>query len=252
MSDDEADPSQFYTGLIAELYEPLAGGIGAAEPYIKFVRRYGEPALEVCCGSGRPMLELLDCGLAVEGLDSSTDMLALCRTAAAETGVVPVLHHATMQDFDLARTYQCIFIANGSITLLLTDEDLCKLLSNVQRHLEPGSALLVDLDIPNVAALQSAIGQFKETEVDGVRLRVGMTGLEVSEDQRNLAIELCYQRIQPDGSLETVTRIWHRRSWNLDQFSVLLDSAGFSVIETAAFPRSVVQVIATVSGYRQV
>lgn len=252
MSDDEADSSQFYTGLIAELYEPLAGGIGPAEPYIKFVCQQGEPALELCCGSGRPLLELLDCGLAVEGLDSSTDMLALCRTAASATGVVPVLHHATMQDFDLARNYQCIFIANGSITLLLTDEDLRKLLSNVQRHLEPGGALLVDLDIPNVAALQSAIAQFKETEVDGVRLRVGMTGLEVSEDQRNLAIELCYQRIQPDGSLETVTRIWRRRSWNLDQFSVLLDSAGFSVIETTAFPSGVVQVIATVGGCRQV
>ena len=91
MSDDNVDPAQFYTGLIAELYEPLAGGIGDAEPYIDFVRRYGEPALELCCGSGRPMLELLDCGLAVEGLDSSTDMLALCRIAAAETGVVQVI-----------------------------------------------------------------------------------------------------------------------------------------------------------------
>jgi|TARA_B100000959_G_C14761357_1_gene533477 hypothetical protein len=65
-----------------------------------------------------------------------------------------------------------------------------------------------------------------------------MTGLEVSEDQRNLAIELCYQRIQPDGSLETVKCIWPRRSWNLDQYSVLLDSAGFSVIETTALFRN--------------
>jgi hypothetical protein len=52
------------------------------------------------------------------------------------------------------------------------------LLSDVQRYLEPGSALLVDPDILNVAVLQSAIGHFKETEVDSVRLRVGMTALD--------------------------------------------------------------------------
>ena len=68
----------------------------------------------------------------------------------------------------------------------------------VRRHLEPGSALLVDPDIPNVAVVQSAVGLFKQTEVDGMHLRVGMTGLDTSEDQRNLAIELYYKRIQLD------------------------------------------------------
>ena len=50
------DPSQFYTGLVAELYEPLASHLPAIEPIRRFVTRYGGPSLELACGAGHPML----------------------------------------------------------------------------------------------------------------------------------------------------------------------------------------------------
>jgi hypothetical protein len=34
---ETSDPAEFYTGLVAELYEPLAGGIPASKSFIQFV-----------------------------------------------------------------------------------------------------------------------------------------------------------------------------------------------------------------------
>jgi len=81
------DPALFYTGLIAELYEPLAGGITDSTRFIEFVRRHGQPALELCCGTGLPLLDLVAAGLDVDGLDSSPDMLALCQQKAQRQGL---------------------------------------------------------------------------------------------------------------------------------------------------------------------
>ena len=72
------DAADFYTGLIAELYEPLASGITGSRRFIDFVKTHGEPALEICCGTGLPILDLIEAGLDVEGLDASEDMLKIC------------------------------------------------------------------------------------------------------------------------------------------------------------------------------
>ena len=46
------EPSQFYTGLVAELYAPLRSAVPDAEPYARFIALSGEPALELGCGVG--------------------------------------------------------------------------------------------------------------------------------------------------------------------------------------------------------
>lgn len=92
------DPSLFYTGLIADLYAPLRSESPDPEPYARFIAASGEPALELACGDGDPILELRRRGLDVEGLDASPDMLERCRRAAAEHGVDVVLHHQTMEN----------------------------------------------------------------------------------------------------------------------------------------------------------
>ena len=101
---DEA--ARFYSGLVAELYEPLAGDLPTADPYGAFLDRSGTPALEIACGSGVPLLELAERGYDIDGLDASRDMLERCRTRAAERGLSPGLHEGLMQSFQLPRRYR--------------------------------------------------------------------------------------------------------------------------------------------------
>src|SRR5437762_11465114 len=65
------------------------------------IRHNSGVALEIACGTGRLLVPLLRDGLAVEGLDASAEMLALCRTKAAHVGVTPTLYQQLMQDLDL-------------------------------------------------------------------------------------------------------------------------------------------------------
>ncbi|MGH0035721.1 MAG: class I SAM-dependent methyltransferase [Myxococcota bacterium] len=225
---ESEDPSQFYTGLVADLYEPLASQPTRAEDYVPFLALTGTPALELACGSGRPLVELVERGYEVEGLDSSEDMLELCRARAAERGTSVVLHRATMQSFSLQRRYASIFLAGASFTLLVSDEDAAAALERIHAHLLPGGAALIPLEIPDESALRSALGRSREVRADdSALLRITPVALEASEDGRAWSRTLRYERIAPDGSREVVERTWHTRWWSQAQFTGMLLEAGF-------------------------
>ena len=57
-------------------------------------------------------------GLAVEGLDASAEMLAICRSKAAHVGVTPTLYQQLMQDVDLPTRYRTVFIPACSFQIL--------------------------------------------------------------------------------------------------------------------------------------
>ena len=218
------EPSDFYTGLVAELYEPLAGGVTDSARFIRFVGDHGEPAQGICCGTGLPLLDLLEAGLDVEGLDFSEDMLKLCAVAARDRGVVANLHH--------------------SITMLTSDDDLCKTLESIVRGLAPGGTVMFDLDIPDVDKLRKNIGHFKEKQDDGITIRVGMTSVVSSEDGRNVIMKLRYERVGLDGSIEAVDRPWSRRIWSLEQFCLLLGESGLAVVDVQQLAGDVIQICA--------
>ncbi|MEE4281325.1 MAG: hypothetical protein V2I41_05245 [Pseudomonadales bacterium] len=73
--------SQFYTGLVARLYEPLAGHLPVPEVYQRFVEKYGEPALELaCCYLAGPSFCLID------SLDDAQETLRRVYTALTPGG----------------------------------------------------------------------------------------------------------------------------------------------------------------------
>lgn len=225
---ESAPPSQFYSGLVAELYEPLLGELARADDYAPFLDRHGTPALELACGSGLPMLDLLERGYAVEGLDASGDMLERCRERASQRGLCPTLHLAEMQSFELPGRYRSIFLAGASFTLLTTDDDAERALRRIRAHLEPGGHALIPLEVIDVEATRKGIGRRRETtDAGGNRLRVGLVSIEAEGDGRTVSQRLRYERISPAGDAEVVERDWRRRCFTQPRFRDLALSAGF-------------------------
>lgn len=235
MSDQAAhradDPALFYTGLVADLYDPLAAERARAEDYVPFLERSGTPALELACGTGRPLLELAALGYDVDGLDASADMLAHCRRAAQQQGLEVNLYQARMQEFTLPRRYRSIFLAGASFTLLTSDADARAALDCMRSHLLPGGSVLIPLERVDAAAVRAELGRFRETDGgDGSRLRCAALAVHSTADGRDVARRLRYERRWPDGRREVLERVWRTRAWPPHDFERLLEQSGFESI----------------------
>lgn len=112
------------------------------------MREHGEPALEIGCGDGHPLLELRAAGLDVAGLDSSPDMLERCRANAQRRGPAVDLYHQQMQEMSLGRAFSSIYLAGPTFNLLPDDEIGCRAPRAIADHLTPDGAALVPLWVP--------------------------------------------------------------------------------------------------------
>lgn len=106
------------------------------------IRRFGEPVLDLACGTGRIMMPLIAKGFDVDGSDISADMIALARADAAKRGFKPILTVQPMHELDLGRAYRTIYIC-GSWGLGGRRDYDRQTLTRVYQHLQPGGALLI-------------------------------------------------------------------------------------------------------------
>jgi SAM-dependent methyltransferase len=117
-----------------------------------FIRRIIEQqrgsTLDVDCGAGRLLLPLLKDGLKVEGVDSSADMLAICRAKASQAGVTPILYQQALQQLELPNQYRTIYIANGSLAKITEPIMVWETLQRLYIHLEDDGLLLFNLTWP--------------------------------------------------------------------------------------------------------
>ena len=222
------DPSSFYTGLVADLYGQLREVTFGPEPYARFIAISGEPALELGCGDGVPLLQLRAQGIDVEGLDSSEDMLDRCRVAAARQDVDVVLHHQRMESMDIPRRYRTVFLAGATFNLLPDDDRAASALARIRDHLEPSGSALVPLFIPK-AISNSDLGAVREVkDPTGSILRVAAVAQERDEDARTQTTVLRYERIEDDGTASVIERPWVLHWHTQRAFRELVTSSGLT------------------------
>ncbi len=137
-----ADFGTWHHGLIARWWAEIAEAKPEELTYLTAaIQEFGEPALDLACGTGRILLPLLSEGLDVDGADISADMIAYAKAKAAKAGFAPRLAVQAMHELDLPRMYRTIFIC-GAFGLGGRREFDREALKRAYRHLEPGGALL--------------------------------------------------------------------------------------------------------------
>ncbi len=141
--------------------------------YQRQVARYGEPVLELACGSGRLTIPLAEAGINITGVDLSEDMLDLARLKASKRGVTPQLVHADVRAFDLGRQFKFIFIPAQSLTHLQKRYEIEDCFACVRQHLAVDGRLLVELFNPSMKLLARApetrydIGEYDDSDLGG-------------------------------------------------------------------------------------
>lgn len=230
MTSRPTSQADFYTGVVAEMYHALRSERNDPELYVEFIRQWGEPALELGCGDGDPILDLRDLGLDVEGLDSSPDMLDRAREAARSRGIDVTLHHTTIEAMALGRRYRSVFLAGATFNLLADDATADLALRRIAGHLEPDGAAMIPLFVPQVPEATD-VGRVREARLDDgrlARLRVG--GIDRDGQARTQTTSLHYEIV--DGPMtETFERRWVLHWFEETRFAAMVEQAGMSVIE---------------------
>lgn len=140
----------------SERYDVVMGAYASGEAlafYQRQIARYGEPVLELACGSGRLTIPLAEAGVNITGLDLAPAMLRLAQEKAAGRGVTLPWIEGDMCHFDLPQKFQLIFIAAQSLTHLHTRPELEACFSAVRRHLAPDGRFLIELFNPSLTLL---------------------------------------------------------------------------------------------------
>lgn len=146
--------ANFYSD--AWCYDIVEGAYATGE-FLDFYRRqitrYGEPVLELACGTGRLTIPLAEDGADITGLDLYEEMLDLARKKASDRGLNIPLIQGDMRRFGLGKKYRFIFIQAQSLSHLHTQKEVEDCLSCVRGHLTEDGRLLIELFNPSLSLL---------------------------------------------------------------------------------------------------
>lgn len=140
------EPQVWHYGLIAQTWAEFANETPELVYFERKIERYGQPVLDLGCGTGRLLLPLLRSDIDIDGCDISADMLDFCLAKAEEEGVQPQLFHQPMHKLDLPRKYKTIYIC-GSFGLAGSRRLDHEALERCHLHLDPGGVLLLNIDV---------------------------------------------------------------------------------------------------------
>ncbi len=141
-------PDYEYKGLMAQAWDALRGNTSKWPDrffYLDLIQTHGQPVLDVGCGTGRLLLDYIQLGIDMDGVDNSPDMLGICRQKAAKQGLTIKLYEQYLEELDLPRKYQVILIPSSSIQLIIEPEKVQRSLLNLYQLLLPGGILAASI-----------------------------------------------------------------------------------------------------------
>lgn len=137
-------PSYEYYGMMAEFWDLFRGDTSTWDDrffYFDVAKKYGGPVLDVGCGTGRILLDFLQQGIDIDGIDNSPDMLRLLKEKAGKLGLTPNVYEQEMHSLSLPRKYQTILVPSSSFQLLLDPALPALAMRSFFEHLLPGGVL---------------------------------------------------------------------------------------------------------------
>ncbi len=239
-----------YDGLVAEAYDvwlPPDGRYDDRDLYRDLIRDGDGPALELGCGNGRLLVGYLADGLDVEGVDSSADMLTICRGHAQAAGRSVTLHHGDWTSLHLERQYATLYNPAGSFSLLDDEDDARAALRAWRSHLSPGGRLVIAMWTPEPEREGRTrppwvwhVRRSATRAADGVTFMVhqAVRGDHAAQVQHTLDRHEVWDA---DGVLRTTYLRRHRiRWWTAGQLGALLRDCGYREVEPVGSERDFV------------
>jgi SAM-dependent methyltransferase len=186
---------------IASLYDRWSRSVVEDVPfYVTEARRSGGPVVELGVGTGRIAIPIAETGIAVIGVDSSEEMLELCRERALARGVEELvdLRFGDLADPPVAEAVPLVICPFRSFLHLRDDDQRRRALRSVHNLLEPGGRFVFDVFTPkrdDIAEthrrwLEREPGIFEKAEWD---TRARTLTLAVRDESAEATLELAWR-----------------------------------------------------------
>ncbi len=225
-------PMKSYKKLCTEFYD--LDKPAAPKEALAFLQKHLEsvngPVLEPMSGSGRFLIPLLQCGVEVEGLDPSPQMLQACRAHCARQNITPVLLEGFLETIELSQCYDLIFILSGSFGLIIDEQSISDSLDFLCAHLTLRGKLIIEIETPmgKAGGLQEWNSR-SVNRLDGAQVICRSQGNYALDEKINhVACE--YQLVREGQIVESESEELSIRYYELLEFHGLLNNAGFSDI----------------------
>ena len=183
--------AQYYDAIYLNQGKDYAAEAGKVEALIgQYKQAPGNTLLDVACGTGLHLQHLQD-KYQVEGLDLDEKMLAVAREKLPG---IP-LHHASMVNFRLARTFDAIICLFGSIGYAKTLPHLEEAITSMRRHLKPGGVLIVE---PWITPENWSPGKTYAQLVDQPELKIARMSISTGRERLS-TVDFHYLVGTPEG-----------------------------------------------------
>jgi SAM-dependent methyltransferase len=228
-----------YDSFIADYYDSSPILIQRTQDipfYCLAARRYGDPVLELGCGTGRITLAIAEAGYRIVGLDISGKMLerAVEKRAAVrrEARERMQLVQGDMTEFELGEKFRTILIPFRPFQHLLETEQQMACLDCARKHLAQNGRLIVDFFQTDPERMhdpmflnESALAEYDLPGGRHVALSERVTAFHRGL-QRN-DVEMIFRVTHPDGKQERLVMAWTLRYFFRYEVEHLLARCGF-------------------------
>lgn len=241
--------SALYDGFIADYYDesPLVRGRTQDMAFYRdAVHEYGDPVLELGCGTGRITLALAEAGHRVTGLDISERMLERCnqKRAGLPTEARERVHlvQGDMTRFDLGEKFRVVIIPFRALQHVLEIGAQISCLESVRRHLQAvgrrfgkrSGRLILDV-FQTDAERMHALAFQKEGPVteyampDGRQVKIMERVAAFHRAQQRNDVEMIFYVTNASGKEERLVFAWTLRYFFRYEVEHLLARCGFRV-----------------------
>ncbi|MFQ5632366.1 MAG: class I SAM-dependent methyltransferase, partial [bacterium] len=111
--------------------------------YLEQAKKFGQPILELACGTGRITIPIAKQGAEIVGLDISEQMLARAKEKVHNRQLKIRWIHDDVRSFDLKQKFKLIIFTFNSIAHLHDHESIRACLVSVRNHLHEEGRFIV-------------------------------------------------------------------------------------------------------------
>ncbi|MEF8873754.1 MAG: class I SAM-dependent methyltransferase [Candidatus Thermoplasmatota archaeon] len=134
------------------------------EFYKECIEEYGDPTLELACGTGRVTIPLAEDDVDITGLDLNESMLNRAGEKASEKNLDIDLIQGDMREFTLDRRFNTVLLPVNTLQVLTELEEYESLFSNVHQHLSEEGRFIFEIFNPDFEILVDALDEKSDEE----------------------------------------------------------------------------------------